>query len=76
MTLTIFRATGQVSGTFTAGGLTYDINSVILQSTNVARLLRPSEWGWFVHPLLRRDDDLVRHPEFELSSDSGCSLVR
>jgi hypothetical protein len=43
LALTIFRNTGQVSGTFTSGGQTAEINSVILQSTNVAR-------GYFVLP--------------------------
>ena len=43
LALTIFRNTGQVSGTFTSGGDTAEINSVILQSTNVAR-------GYFVLP--------------------------
>ena len=41
--LTMFRASGQVSGTFTSGAQTGDINSVILQSTNSAR-------GYFVLP--------------------------
>ena len=43
VTLTMFRASGQVSGTFTSGGQTGEINSVILQSTNAAR-------GYFVLP--------------------------
>jgi len=41
--LSIFRASGQVSGSFSAGGQTGEINSVILQSTNAAR-------GYFVLP--------------------------
>ena len=41
--LTMFRASGQVSGTFTSGAQTGEINSVILQSTNAAR-------GYFVLP--------------------------
>jgi hypothetical protein len=50
LALTIFRTSGQVSGTFTSGGQTYDINSVILQSTNVARgyFARPSGVGSFI----------------------------
>jgi hypothetical protein len=43
VSLTIFRASGQVSGTFSTGGQTGEINSVILQSTNAAR-------GYFVLP--------------------------
>jgi uncharacterized protein YpmS len=43
LALTIFRNTGQVSGTFNAGGQAAEINSVILQSTNVAR-------GYFALP--------------------------
>jgi hypothetical protein len=43
LALTIFRASGQVSGTFSSGGQTAEINSVILQSTNAAR-------GYFVLP--------------------------
>lgn len=41
--LTIFRASGQIEGTFKIGSQTAEITSVILQSTNVAR-------GYFVTP--------------------------
>jgi hypothetical protein len=43
LSLTMFRTTGQIEGQFSNGSQTGEINSVILQSTNVAR-------GYFVLP--------------------------
>ena len=50
LSLTMFRATGQIEGQFSNGGQTGEINSVILQSTNQARgyIVLPGGVGKFL----------------------------